>query len=283
MAKAINSSQKGVPGGKRARRSSAEVAAEKAARAAQPKLSREEILAKARAAAAANREAKGIQPKPKKASTGPKRVRRTKDQIAADKARIAAEKAARPPVDRVAQMAKARAARMAKLAAEGPKVKAPKEPKPPIDRVAQMAKARAARMAKLAAEGRTPKPKKESTGPKRIRRTKEQIEADKARLAAEKAARPPIDRVAQMAKARAVRMAKLAAQGHVPKPKKESTGPKVPIDRVAQMAKARAARMAKLAANPKPKKEKKEGSGKRGMSPEHMAKIRALRGKKKDD
>ena len=109
-----------------------------------------------------------------------------------------------------------------------------------------MAKARAAAAAKRAAAGFVPKVKKESTSPARVRRTKEEIAADKAATAAAKANRPPIDRAAQMAKARAVAAANRAAKGIAPKPKPVSDGPK--MTKAEALAKGRAVAAANRAA-----------------------------------
>ncbi|GAB4497637.1 MAG: hypothetical protein OHK0019_31600 [Saprospiraceae bacterium] len=234
-----------APTPKRTRRSSAEVAAEKAAKAAAPKLSRAEILAKARAARAAKR----AQESPatlKKTETPPKRTRRSSAEVAAEKA----AKAAAPKLSRAEILAKARAARATKRAQESP--------------------------AAL---------KKTETPPKRTRRSSAEVAAEKAA----KAAAPKLSRAEILAKARAARAAK---QGQAaPKKVAKPEGPK--LSRTEILAKARAARAAKRAqeapaapkAKPsgqKQKSAKPAGETKRkGLSPERMAEIRAMRGKKK--
>lgn len=115
-----------APADKRTRRSSAEVAAEKAAKAAAPKLSRAEVLAKARAA----RAAKQAPAAPKKAAkaAGPKlsraeilaKARAAKQAPATPKKADKAAKAAGPKLSRAEVLAKARAARAAKLAQKAP-------------------------------------------------------------------------------------------------------------------------------------------------------------------
>lgn len=206
-----------------------------------------------------------------------KRIRRTAEQIAADNAAKAAK---------VAEAQKLKEAKAAEKAA-----------RPPVDRAAILEKARAARKANLAtAEPKEAKPaKKEKTTAepvKRIRRTPEQIAADNAAKAASaaearrvkeakaaekaaaKAAKPPVDRAAILEKARAARAANLAAAGpkeaQPAKGKKAAAEPGKRIRRTAeQIAADNAAKAAKQAASGTPKRS--------GMSPEHMTKIREAR------
>ncbi len=138
---------------KRKRRSSAEVAAEKAAKAAAPKLSRAEILAKARAARSANVAAK-VPAAPKKSAAAPARKRRSSAEVAAEKA----AKAAAPKLSRAEVLAKARAARAAKSGSTSPK-KAAKSDGPKLSRAEILAKARAARAANIAAKKAPESPK----------------------------------------------------------------------------------------------------------------------------
>lgn len=278
---------------KRVRRSKEEVAAAKAAEAARPKLTKVEVLALARAARVAKIAAEGPKvavEKPAKINAAkkeaPVRKRRSSEEVAAAKA----AEAARPKLTSSEVLALARAARMAKIAAAGPKIaaekpvkikaakkekaaaepsarkrrsseevaaeKAEKAARPKLTPAEQMAKARAARGTKNEAAGL----------PKKQYRTSEEVAAEKA----EKAARPKLSPVELMAKARAVRAAniaaRLAAEGHEPKPETPAAAPRKyrtaeeiaaenaekaarpPVDRVAQMAKARAARAANIAA-----------------------------------
>jgi DinB superfamily len=279
---------------KRVRRTPEQMAADKitaaAEKAAKPPVDRSANLAKARAKAAENRVAAGYVPKVVVEKT---RKNRTKEQIAADKITAAAEKAAKPPVDRAANLVKARATAAANRAASGkvPKVKpettrkyrtseevaaakiaaaAEKASKPPVDRSANLAKARAAAAANRAALGHVPKVK---TEPIRIRRTPEQIAADTAAAAKAKAARPPIDRAAQMAKARAVALANRLAAGYVPKEKVVNDGPK--LTRTEALAKARATAAANRAAAGYVPKEKVVNDGPKLSRTEALAKARA--------
>lgn len=244
-------------------------------------------------------------------STGKKRVRRTKEQLAADQAAEAAAKEAK---------AAAKAAKQAAAAAE-------KAARPPVDRAAIMAKARAARAFNTTAAAAAPKERKSAAKPaksaqvaesgKRVRRTQEQIAAEKAaevaakasaketkaaasaaQKAAEKATKPPVDRAAIMAKARAARQANLAAaaadQQAKPTTPKEKKAPapaapaidpgKRPRRTQEQIAADKAAAVeakaaAKLEKKAMAKAAKKSGDGPKraGMSAEHMARIREAR------
>jgi hypothetical protein len=107
------------PASKRARRSSEEVAAEKAAKAAAPKLTRAEVLERARAARKPKAEAAPV------AETASKRARRSSEEVAAEKA----AKAAVPKLTRAEVLERARAARKPK--AEATPTGAPGTPKVP--------------------------------------------------------------------------------------------------------------------------------------------------------
>ena len=196
----------------------------KAASAA-PKLSRAEVLAKARAARAANLAKQAPAKSKVEPAATPKRTRRSSAEVAAEKA----AKAATPKLTRAEVLAKARAARAAKSA---------EKPAP---------KAKAA--AKPAGES-----KRRGMSPE------------------------------HMAKIREARMAKRAAAGATPTPKAKPAPDAPKLTRAEVLAKARAARAAKLAEKPAPKAKpaaKPAGESKRkGMSPERMAEIRAMRGKK---
>ena len=190
-----------------------------------PKLTRAEVLAKARAARAANL-AKQVPAKSKvEPAATPKRTRRSSAEVAAEKA----AKAAAPKLTRAEVLAKARAARAAKLA-EKPTPKAKTAAKP-------------------AGES-----KRRGMSPE------------------------------HMAKIREARMAKRAAAGATPTPKAKPAPDAPKLTRAEVLAKARAARTVKLAEKPAPKTKpaaKPAGESKRkGMSPERMAEIRAMRGKK---
>ena len=155
---------------------------------------------------------------------------------------------------------------------------------PKLSREEVLAKARAARMANLAKKTAAARKAKPAAAPKRTRRSSAEVAAEKAA----KAAAPKLSREEVLAKARAARMAKLAAAGKTPasKAKPASDAPK--LSREEALAKARAARAAKSANKPAPKAKpaaksaaKPAGETKRkGMSPERMAEIRAMRGKK---
>jgi len=186
--------------------------AKAAEKAAKPPLDRAAILAKARAARAANL-----------AATEPKElVKPVKEKKAA------AEKTAKPPVDRAAIMAKARAARAANLAATEPKEtkpeqesKAAAEPSKRVRRTAeQIAADNAAKAAKQAASGA---PKRSGMSP---------------------------EHMAKIREARMAKRAEAIAAGLIPPPKpkveKDPNAPK--LDRAVIMEKARAARMANIAA-----------------------------------
>ena len=262
---------------KRTRRSSAEVAAEKAAKAAEPKLSRAEVMEKARAAAAANRAAKAVsapkaatekgkpgrKPNPAKAAAAPK--------VAAEKgkpgrkpnpatAAAKAAKAAEPKLSRAEVMEKARAAAAANRAAKAaatPDVavekgkpgrkpnpataaaKAAKAAEPKLSRAEVMEKARAAAAANRAAKAASAPKKPEPAKPTRVRRSPEEVAAEK--LA--KANAPKLSRAEVMEKARAAAAANRAAKGQPAKPKKDPNAPK--LSRAEVMEKARAARSAK--------------------------------------
>jgi len=231
----------------------------------------------------------------------PRRIRRTQEQMAADKAAAVTK----PPIDRAAILAKARAARKSNAAQPESSTASAKSNSVATSRPKQ---AEAKEVASPVAN-------------KRTRRTKEQMAADKAAAVV----KPPIDRAAIMEKARAARMANLAAAAPstasaTDAKTKSSSSIKVssaqpeqpakqPVDRAAILEKARAARMANLAAAkpvveakatkqsktaasadqpakaPKPAataktKAPKAASGEskpRGMSAEHMAKIRDAR------
>ena len=246
-----------------------------------PKLTRAEVLAKARAARAANL-AKQVPAKSKvEPAATPKRTRRSSAEVAAEKA----AKAAAPKLSRAEVLAKARAARAANLAKQAPaksKVepaatpkrtrrssaevaaeKAAKAAAPKLTRAEVLAKARAARAAKLA-EKPTPKAKTAA---------KPAGESKRRGMSPE-----------HMAKIREARMAKRAAAGATPTPKAKPAPDAPKLTRAEVLAKARAARTVKLAEKPAPKTKpaaKPAGESKRkGMSPERMAEIRAMRGKK---
>ncbi len=224
-------------------------------------------------------------------SAAPKRARRTPEQIAADNAVQAAAKAAEGPKKR------------------GPKAKAPAAavadtPKRIRRTPEQIAADNAVQAAAKAAEGpkkRGPKAKAPAAAvaatPKRIRRTPEQIAADNAAQAAAKAAegpkkrgpKPNPDKAPQapkapalnadgtpkkrgmspehMAKIREARMAKRAAAGLAPMVTKPATTPKVKAAKAPKAPKAPKTPVVNADGTPK----------KRGMSPEHMAKIREAR------
>ena len=172
---------------RRARRSSAEVAAEKAAKASAPKLSPAQVMEKARAAAAANRAAKGGAAPKKAAPEKTTRARRSSAEVAAEKA----AKASAPKLSRAQVMEKARAAAAANRAAKAataPKNAAPekttrarrssadvaaekaaKSSAPKLSRAQVMEKARAAAAANRAAKGQgqpSAKPMKDPSAPK---------------------------------------------------------------------------------------------------------------------
>jgi len=185
---------------KRFRRTAAEVAAEKAAKAAQPKLTRAEAMERARAKAAANRAAKAATAPKKVAPEKPKRFRRTAAEVAAEKA----AKAAQPKLSRAEVMERARAvaaANRAAKAATAPKKVAPEKPKrirrsaeevaaekaakaaqPKLSRAEAMERARAKAAANRAAKGLPVKPKKDPNAPKLTR----QQALEKARAAKNK-------------------------------------------------------------------------------------------------
>jgi DinB superfamily/AT hook motif len=89
---------------------------------------------------------------------------------------------------------------------------------------------------------------------------------------------PKLTKQEIMAKARATRMANLAAAGKTPKPKPVNDGPKLSKEEV--MAKARAARMANLAAAGKTPKAKPVNDGPKMTKQEALAKAREARKKK---
>jgi hypothetical protein len=170
---------------KRARRSAAEVAAEKAAKAAAPKMSRAEVLAKARAArtAKAATESKKAEPKPKKAPAAPKKPAADPNAPKMTRAEILAKARATAAANRAAKAAtepkKAAAApkRARRSAAEVAAEKAAKAAAPKMSRAEALAKARAARAANAPA-----KPKKPAADPNAPKMTRAEALA-KARAA----------------------------------------------------------------------------------------------------
>ena len=191
-------------------------------------------------------------PAPEEAPAPEKKRRgRPPGQKSAKAAESAASRSEKPPIDRRAIMEKARAARMAKIAAvkagSSPAAAKPaaadkaaakaekaaarqakaaakaadKANKPPIDRRAIMEKARAARMANLAAAGKLkPQSAKPAAADKAAAKAEKAAarQAKEAAKAADKANKPPVDRRALMEKARAARMANLAAAGKLKTP-----------------------------------------------------------------
>ncbi len=197
---------------RRTRRTKAEMEAFRAAQAAQPKLTRAEILAKARAA----RQAKSggaTAAKPKKAATQTEGPKLTRAEILA-KARAARQvKSAGAAVAQPAKTAKAKAPAQPKAA----KTDAPK-----LTRAEILAKARAARQAKSASAAK-PSPQ------------------GKPKTAAAKPEGPKLSRAEILAKARAARQAKIAEQG--PKTPTKTAKPEgQKLSRAEILAKARAAR-----------------------------------------
>jgi len=133
--------EKGKPG----RKPNPAVAAAKAAKAAEPKLSRAEVMEKARAAAAVNRAAKAANAPKKIEPEKSTRVRRSAEEVAAEKL----AKANMPKLSRAEVMEKARAAAAANRAAKGEPAKPKKDPNAPkLSRAEVMEKARAARAGK---------------------------------------------------------------------------------------------------------------------------------------
>jgi uncharacterized damage-inducible protein DinB len=144
-AKAVAAPKVATEKGKPGRKPNPAIAAAKAAKAAAPKLSRAEVMEKARAVAAANRAAKAAAAPKKAAAAKPTRVRRSAEEVAAEKL----AKANAPKLSRAEVMEKARAAAAANRAAKGLPAKPKKDPNAPkLSRAEVMEKARAARSAK---------------------------------------------------------------------------------------------------------------------------------------